>query len=54
VLLPARNKKDLEDIPEPARNKLKFVWLDNIDDALAAGFDPPREATAEDSHQHAA
>ncbi len=42
VLLPARNKKDLEEIPEPARNKLKFVWLDNIDDALAAGFDPPR------------
>jgi len=54
VLLPARNKKDLEDIPEPARNKLKFVWLDNIDDALAAGFDPPREAAVERSEQHAA
>ena len=54
VLLPARNKKDLEEIPEKAREKLKFVWLDNIDDALAAGFDPPREAAAADSHQHAA
>jgi ATP-dependent Lon protease len=41
VLLPKRNQKDLEEIPEPARNKLKFVWLENIDDALAAGFDPP-------------
>jgi ATP-dependent Lon protease len=41
VLLPKRNQKDLEDVPEPARNKLKFVWLENIDDALAAAFDPP-------------
>ena len=54
VLLPTRNKKDLEEIPEPARNKLKFVWLDNIDDALAAGFDPPREAAIERSWPHAA
>jgi ATP-dependent Lon protease len=44
VLLPTRNKKDLEEIPEQARRKLTFVWLDNIDDALAAGFDPPKSA----------
>jgi len=54
VLLPARNKKDLEEIPEPARAKLKFVWLENIDDALAAGFDPPRAAASAHSRQHAA
>ena len=47
VLLPKRNEKDLEEIPEPARKKLKFVWLENIDDALAAGFDPPPSATNE-------
>ena len=41
VLLPKRNEKDLEDIPEPARKQLKFVFLENIDDALAAAFDPP-------------
>jgi ATP-dependent Lon protease len=45
-LLPTRNQKDLEEIPEHARNQLKFVWLDNIDDALAAGFDPPPAYTA--------
>ena len=43
VLLPKRNEKDLEDIPEPARKQLKFVFLENIDDALAAAFDPPPE-----------
>jgi ATP-dependent Lon protease len=39
VLLPARNKKDLEEIPEAARNALQFVWLDDIDDALAAALE---------------
>ena len=38
VLMPARNKKDLEDIPEAARNKLEFVWLESVDDAMAAAF----------------
>ncbi len=38
VLLPARNKKDLEDVPEAARNQVRFVWLDRVDDALAAAF----------------
>jgi ATP-dependent Lon protease len=41
VLLPARNKKDLEEIPETARNALTFVWLDDLDDALAAALEPP-------------
>ncbi|MHA1560395.1 MAG: S16 family serine protease, partial [Alphaproteobacteria bacterium] len=38
VLLPARNKKDLEDVPEAARNQVQFVWLEHVDDALAAAL----------------
>jgi len=38
VLLPARNKKDLEDIPQPAQQKLRFVWLERVDDAVKAAF----------------
>ena len=34
VMLPARNKKDLEDIPEDARKQMNFVWLETVDDAL--------------------
>jgi ATP-dependent Lon protease len=34
VMLPARNKKDFEDIPEQARKQLKFVWLETVEDAL--------------------
>jgi ATP-dependent Lon protease len=42
VLLPARNRKDLEDVPEEARKRLEFVFLETVDDALrsAIGFDP--------------
>jgi ATP-dependent Lon protease len=36
VLLPARNRRDYEDIPQGARDRLRFVWLDTVDDALAA------------------
>jgi ATP-dependent Lon protease len=45
VLVPKRNQKDLEEIPEAARKQLKFVFLENIDDALAAAFDPPPAAS---------
>jgi ATP-dependent Lon protease len=38
VLLPARNRKDFEDIPESARNELEFVWLERVDDAVAAAL----------------
>ncbi len=40
VLLPARNQKDLEDVPETARNKVRFVWLEKVDDAIAAALAP--------------
>jgi ATP-dependent Lon protease len=40
VMLPARNKRDFEDIPAEAREKLQFVWLERVDDALAAALAP--------------
>ena len=46
VLLPARNRKDLEDVPEAARNAVKFVWLDTVDDAVAAALHPPGKEDA--------
>src|SRR5262249_17719372 len=41
VLLPARNQKDLEDVPEAARKQVRFVWLERVDDAAAAALNPP-------------
>jgi ATP-dependent Lon protease len=40
VLLPARNKKDLEDVPDAARKRVRVLWLETLDDALAAALDP--------------
>jgi ATP-dependent Lon protease len=41
VLLPARNRRDFEEIPEDARNRLEFVWLENVDEAIAAALIGP-------------
>jgi ATP-dependent Lon protease len=40
VMLPARNRKDFEDIPEEARRQIEFVWLERVDDAVAAALEP--------------
>ena len=47
VLLPARNQKDLEDVPEAARQQVRFVWLERVDDAIAAALNPPGEGATE-------
>jgi len=40
VMLPARNKRDFDDIPPSTRDKLSFVWLEKVEDALEHGLDP--------------
>jgi ATP-dependent Lon protease len=45
VMLPARNRKDFEDIPEEVRQQLTFVWLERVDEAAAAALEPASAAT---------
>ena len=40
VLLPARNRKDLEDVPDRRANKSVSFCLDRVDDAIAAALVP--------------
>ena len=40
VMLPMRNRKDMEDVPAEARERLEFIWLETVDDAVAAALDP--------------
>ncbi|HNM64549.1 MAG TPA: endopeptidase La [Accumulibacter sp.] len=35
VLLPARNRRDLDEVPVEARERLEFVFLDQVDEAIA-------------------
>jgi ATP-dependent Lon protease len=46
VILPARNRRDLEDIPESVRTKIEFVWAEKIDDVLARALEDPAEQRA--------
>jgi len=46
VMLPARNRKDWDDIPEEARQALEFVWLENVDQALSTALQPASSANA--------
>jgi ATP-dependent Lon protease len=62
VMLPARNRKDLEDVPEEARSRIRFVWLERVDDAIEAALNPPdtqepdmpRTSHASPTERHAA
>ena len=57
VLLPERNKKDFEDVPEAARQAVRFVWLATVDDAIEAALEPlPQRETlvATDSQRRTA
>ena len=55
VILPERNRRDLDDIPEGIRARLKFIWAERIEDVLAAALegkggegDAPEEGLARD------
>ena len=38
VILPARNRRDLDDIPQSTRALLEFVWVDKVSEALAVAL----------------
>ncbi|MBE0624501.1 MAG: endopeptidase La [Burkholderiales bacterium] len=44
VMLPARNRKDLEEVPAEAREKLEFVFLEDVDDAVGMAIEPEGKA----------
>jgi ATP-dependent Lon protease len=52
VMLPARNRRDFEDIPQEVRDTLAFVWLERVEEAIAfalqpaAGSDRPTSSVA--------
>ena len=41
VILPAKNKKDLAEIPKNVKRKLKFIPVSNMDEVLEIALDPP-------------
>jgi ATP-dependent Lon protease len=41
VILPARNRRDLDDIPQSTRALLEFVWVDRVEEALEVALGEP-------------
>jgi len=46
IMLPARNRKDYDDIPEMARKEVEFIWLERVEEAVAAALEPGKTEKA--------
>jgi len=50
ILLPKRNEKDLEDVPQPVRQEMRFIFVETMDEVLEHALEqdaaaaPPRRA----------
>ncbi len=44
VILPKRNEGDLEDLPEAVREKINFVFAEEVDDVVRAALVPEAES----------
>jgi ATP-dependent Lon protease len=42
VMLPPRNRRDFPEIPADAAKQREFIWLERVDDAIAAALEPDR------------
>ena len=45
VIIPSRNKKDLEDIPKELRKKITFIFADHIDEILKVALVKKKDAS---------
>ncbi len=41
VILPSRNRRDLDDIPQSTRAMLEFVWVERVEEVLEVALGEP-------------
>ncbi len=51
VILPARNQRDYEEIPEAARDALHFIWAEKVEDVIGAALEPEAAPALEPAAQ---
>jgi ATP-dependent Lon protease len=49
VIIPKLNEKDLVDVPEEAKQKLKFVPVENVDEVLGVALEKSGNSSAKSS-----
>jgi ATP-dependent Lon protease len=47
VVLPKRNEKDIDDVPESVREKMTFHWASRVEDVLEHALEPRQKASIE-------
>ena len=52
VMLPARNRKDLDEVPAEAKQKLEFVFLEDVDDAVRVAVGPLENSANGPARRH--
>jgi ATP-dependent Lon protease len=52
VMLPARNRKDFDDVPEEVRKQVEFVWLERVEEAVASALEPGAAEAPETTPLH--
>lgn len=51
VLLPARNRRDVDDVPASVRDRLQFRFLEHVDDAVKEALCPTNAAATADNDE---
>jgi ATP-dependent Lon protease len=44
VILPAKNARDVDDVPQQAREAMEFIFADDMREVLAAALESPNAA----------
>jgi ATP-dependent Lon protease len=44
VILPKRNEPDIEDVPDEIKKSIQFIFVESVDEALAAALEPATPA----------
>jgi ATP-dependent Lon protease len=53
IILPKRNEPDIEDVPEEIKESMKFVFVESVEDVLAAALEPARKNhNGKTNHDH--
>jgi ATP-dependent Lon protease len=47
VILPKRNEKDIDDVPESVRNEMTFHFASRVDEVLEFALEPSSKAKSE-------
>jgi len=52
IVLPKRNKVDLDDVPEEIKNSMQFIYAETVDDVLEAALEPAKPENKKKTIDH--